>query len=80
VDNHGGYEVEGVWLEMSDLSTHTCPHLFPSLTHTLYKANPRSQQGFYTLSTDKGSSYYDYLYIHISSYANNLSILNKSRG
>jgi hypothetical protein len=69
VDNHGGDEVEGVWQAMSDLYTHT----YPPLTHTLYKTNPRDEQGFYNLSTDKGSSYYDYLYIHTSSYANNLS-------
>ena len=69
MDNHGGGEVEGVWQVMSDLYTHT----YPPFTHTLYKANPRGEQGFYNLSTDKGSSYYDYLYIHTSSYANNLS-------
>jgi hypothetical protein len=69
VDNHGVDEVEGVWQVMSDLYTHT----HPQIPHTLYKANPRDEQGFYNLSTDKGSSYYDYLYIHTSSYANNLS-------
>jgi hypothetical protein len=58
---------------MSGLSTHAYPHLFPVVAHTLYKANPRVEQGFYGLSTHKGSSYYDYLYIHTSSYANNLS-------
>jgi hypothetical protein len=72
VDNCGGEEVEGVWLAMSGPSTHLYPHLFPPLAHTLYKANPRVEQGFYGLSTVKGSSYYDYLYIHTSSYANNL--------
>jgi hypothetical protein len=80
VDNHGGDEVEGVWLVMSLLYTHTCPQLPALFTHTLYKANPRGEQGFYNLSTDKGSSYYDYLYIHTSSYANNLSTSEKIRG
>jgi hypothetical protein len=80
VDNHGGDEVEGVWLVMSLLYTHTCPQLPAPFTHTLYKANSRSEQGFYNLSTDKGSSYYDYLYIHTSSYANNLSTSEKIRG
>ena len=71
---------------MSGLYTHTCPQIHTGFTHMLYKANPRDEQGFYSLSTDKGSSYYDYLYIHTSSYANNLSTplknyLNyKSRG
>jgi hypothetical protein len=74
VDNHGGDEVEGVWQVMSDLYTHT----YPPFTHTLYKANPRGEQGFYNLSTDKSSSYYDYLYIHTSSYANNLSTNKES--
>ncbi len=69
MDNHGVDEVEGVWQVMSGLYTHT----HPQIPHTLYMANPRSEQGFYNLSTDKGSSYYDYLYIHTSSYANNLS-------
>ena len=86
MDNHGGEEVEGVWLVMSGLITHLYPHLFPTVTHTLYKVNLRVEQGFYGLSTDKSSSYYDYLYIHTSSYANNLSISTytnkdlKSRG
>jgi hypothetical protein len=70
VDNRGGDEVEGAWQVMSGLYTHTCP----PITHRLYNSNPRGEQGFYTLSTGKGSSYYDYLYIHTSSYANNLSI------
>jgi hypothetical protein len=73
VDNHGGEEVERVWLVMSGPIAHLYPHLFPAVTHTLYKANPRVEQGFYGLSTGKSSSYYDYLYIHTSSYANNLS-------
>ena len=73
MDNHGEDEVEGVWLVMSGPTTHAYPHLFPTVAHTLYKANPRVEQGFYGLSTDKSSSYYDYLYIHTSSYANNLS-------
>ena len=73
MDNHGGEEVERVWLVMSGPTTHFYPHLFPAVTHTLYKTNPRVEQGFCTLSTGKGSSYYDYLYIHTTSYANNLS-------
>ena len=80
MDNHGGEEVERVWLVMSVPTTHLYPHLFPVVTHTLYKANPRVEQGFYGLSTDKSSSYYDYLYIHTSSYANNLSTSEKIRG
>ena len=74
MDNHGEDEVEGVWLVMSGPTTHAYPHLFPTVAHTLYKANSRTEQGFYSLSTDKSSSYYDYLYIHTSSYANNLSV------
>ena len=73
MDNHGVEEVERVWLVMSGPTTHSYPHLFPGVAHTLYKANPRGEQGFYGLSTDTRSSYYDYLYIHTSSYANNLS-------
>ena len=84
MDNHGVEEVERVWLVMSGPTTHSYPHLFPGVAHTLYKANPRVEQGFYGLSTEKSSSYYDYLYIHTSSYANNLSThthMNyKSRG
>jgi hypothetical protein len=76
VDNRGGDETEGVWLVMKDLYAHTRP----PITHTLYKTNPRAEQGFYTLSTGQGSSYYDYLYIHTTSYANNLSTLKKIRG
>ena len=65
---------------------HSYTHTFPPVIHTLYKANPRTEQGFYNLPTENRSSYYDYLYIHTSSYANNLSThtLNyenlKSRG
>ena len=59
-------------------------HTFPPVVHTLYKANPRTEQGFYNLPTENRSSYYDYLYIHTSSYANNLSTYTymnyKSRG
>jgi len=80
VDNHGGEEVERVWLVMSGPTTHFYPHLFPVVTHTLYKGNPRAELGFYGLSTEKSSSYYDYLYIHTSSYANNLSTSEKIRG
>jgi hypothetical protein len=74
VDNHGGEEVGRVWLVMIGPATHLYPHFFPVVTHTLYKANPRVEQGFYGLSTEKSSSYYDYLYIHTSSYTNNLSV------
>lgn len=73
MDNHGEDEVEGVWQVMIDLYTHTYPHTPTVITHSLYMANPRGEQGFYNLSTDKGASYYDYLYIHTSSYTNNLS-------
>jgi hypothetical protein len=61
-------------------------HSFPLVINTLYKANPRAEQGVYNLPTEKASSYYDYLYIHTSSYANNLSTYTshnknlKSRG
>ena len=80
VDNHGGDEVERMWLAMSGLATHIYPHLLPPVTHNLYMCNPRAELGFYGLSTDKSSSYYDYLYIHTSSYANNLSTSEKIRG
>jgi hypothetical protein len=50
---------------------------YPRVAHTLYKANPRYEQGFYNLSTALRPSYYDYLYIHTSSYANNLSTQTK---
>ena len=55
-------------------------HIFPPVINSLYKANPRAEQDFYNLPTENRSSYYDYLYIHTSSYANNLSTLQKSRG
>jgi hypothetical protein len=80
VDNHGGDEVEGVWLVMSCPYTHIYPHLLPPVTHNLCMRNPRAELGFYGLSTSKSSSYYDYLYIHTSSYANNLSTSEKIRG
>jgi hypothetical protein len=80
VDNHGGDEVEGVCLLMGDQPAYIYPHLFPLVTHNLYNRNLRVEQGFYGLSTDKSSSYYDYLYIHTSSYANNLSTSEKIRG
>ena len=80
MDNHGGDEVEGVCLRMSARPTCIYPHLLPPVTHTLYKGNPRAELGFYGLSTNKSSSYYDYLYIHTSSYANNLSTSEKIRG
>ena len=82
MDNLGGlFEREGV-AEMKQ----GYAHIYPPVINNLYKANPRTEQGFYHLPTDNRSSYYDYLYIHTSSYANNLSthILNyenlKSRG
>jgi len=59
-------------------------HIFPPVINSLYKAKLRTEQGFYNLPTENRSSYYDYLYIHTSSYANNLSTHNhvnyKSRG
>jgi hypothetical protein len=82
VDNLGGLTGEKGVAAMKQSYTHT----FPPVIHTLYKDNPRTEQGFYNLPTRNHSSYYDYLYIHTSSYANNLSthILNyenlKSRG
>jgi hypothetical protein len=82
VDNLGGVILKGGVVEMKRGYTHT----FPPVINTLYKANPRAEQGVYNLPTEKPSSYYDYLYIHTSSYANNLStphikLLNlKSRG
>ena len=76
MDNLGGLsEREGV-ADMKQSYTHTCPLVI----NTLYKTNPRTEQGFYNLPTENRSSYYDYLYIHTSSYANNLSTLQKSRG
>jgi hypothetical protein len=80
VDNHGGDEVEGVCLLMSDRPAYIYPHLVPLITHNLYKGNPRAELGFRGLSTTKSSSYYDYLYIHTSSYANNLSTSEQIRG
>jgi len=82
VDNLGGLIAKDGVVEMKQSYTHT----FPPVIHTLYKTNPRTEQGFYNLPTENRSSYYDYLYIQTSSYANNLSthILNyenlKSRG
>jgi len=80
VDNPGeSIGRDGVF-EMKQSYTHT----FPPVIHTLYKANPRTELGFYNLPTENRSSYYDYLYIHTTSYANNLSThkhMNyKSRG
>jgi hypothetical protein len=75
-----GDEVEGVCLLMSDRPAHIYPHLLLLVTHNLYNRNLRAEQGFYGLSTDKSSSYYDYLYIHTSSYTNNLSTSEKIRG
>ena len=82
MDNLGGLIGEKGVVDMKQSYTHT----FPPVINTLYKANPRTEQGFYNLPTENRSSYYDYLYIHTSSYANNLSThtLNyenlKSRG
>ncbi len=76
MDNLGGLiEGKGV-VDMRQSYT----HIYPPDIHTLYKTNPRTEQGFYNLPTENRSSYYDYLYIHTSSYANNLSTLQKSRG
>jgi len=69
VDNLGGLMREKGGADMKQSYTHT----FPLVIHTLYKTNPRDEQGFYHLPTENRSSYYDYLYIHTSSYANNLS-------
>ena len=80
MDNHGGDRRDGVLMVISAVHTQTHPQFFQGVSHTLYKTNPRGEQGFYTLSTGKGSSYYDYLYIHTSSYANNLSTSDKIRG
>ena len=55
-------------------------HSLPLLVHTLYKAKPRIHQGFYPYTTENCAGYYDYLYIHRSSYTNNLSTPLKSRG
>ena len=80
MDNLGGLIGEKGVVDMKQSYT----HIFPPVIHTLYKANPRTEQGFYNLPTENRSSYYDYLYIHTSSYANNLSTHNdvnyKSRG
>jgi hypothetical protein len=80
VDNPGELIGRKGVVEMKQSYTHT----FPPVIHTLYKTNPRTEQGFYNLPTDNRSSYYDYLYIHTSSYANNLSthtyVNYKSRG
>ena len=82
VDNRDAYKSRKGWVVMVNGYTHT----FPPFFHTLYKGNPRPEQALYRLPTDNGFSYYDYLYIHTSSYANNLSTqvrnyLNyKSRG
>jgi hypothetical protein len=46
VDNHGGDEVEGVWLVMSGLSTHAYPHLFPLLPTPYTKPTPVLSRGF----------------------------------
>lgn len=80
VDNLGGLIGKGRVIDMKRSYTHT----FPPVIHILYKANPRAEQGVCNLPTENRSSYYDYLYIHTSSYTNNLSTFNhlnyKSRG
>ena len=76
MDNHGKDEVEGVWWVMNDLNSRA----HPQIPHMLYIRHLGGEQGFYPLPTDNRSSYYDYLYIHTSSYANNLSISPQSRG
>jgi len=74
VDNFGGSTNEKGVADMKQSYTHT----FPLVIHTLYKTNSRTEQGVYNLPTDYRSSYYDYLYIHTSSYANNLSTPHKN--
>ena len=69
MDNLGGLIGEKGVVDMKQSYTHT----FPPVIHTLYKANLRDEQGFYHLPTENRSSYYDYLYIQTSNYANNLS-------
>jgi hypothetical protein len=69
VDNPGGLIGEKGVTEMKQSYT----QIFPRVINNLYKTNPRTEQGLYSLPTGKPSSYYDYLYIHTSSYANNLS-------
>jgi hypothetical protein len=69
VDNLGGLIGEKGVTKMKQSYT----QIFPRVINNLYKTNPRTEQGFYNLPTGKPSSYYDYLYIHTSSYANNLS-------
>jgi hypothetical protein len=54
--------------------------LIPKVVHSLYIAKHRCEQGIWFLPTEKQPSYYDYLYIHRSSYANNFSTLQKIRG
>ena len=56
------------------------PTLFPKVVHSLYIAKHRCEQGVWFLPTVKLPSYYDYLYIQRSSYANNFSTLQKIRG
>jgi hypothetical protein len=69
VDNLGGLMREKGGVEMKQGYAHP----FPPVIHTLYKANPRDEQGFYHLPTENRSGYYDYLYIQTSSYAHSLS-------
>jgi sorbitol-specific phosphotransferase system component IIC len=59
VDNLGGLIGEKGVVDMKQSYTHT----FPPVIHTLYKTNPRTEQGFYNLPTENRSGYYDYLYI-----------------
>ena len=80
MDNPGGLLGEKGVVDMKQRYTHT----FPLVINSLYMTNPRGEQGLYNLPTEKSSSYYDYLYIQTSSYANNLSTTHyknlKSRG
>ena len=76
MDNLGGLIEREDVVDMKQSYT----HIYPPVINTLYKTNPRTEQDFYNLPTENRSSYYDYLYIHTSSYANNLSTLQKSRG
>jgi len=69
VDNLGGLTREKGVGAMRQSYT----QIFPLVINKLYKTNSCVEQGFYNLPTEKPSSYYDYLYIHTSSDANNLS-------
>jgi hypothetical protein len=65
------------------MKIHTPLFLLPFIqrvVHSLYKTNHRFELGFWFLPTVNLLSYYDYLYIQRSSYANNFSTLQKIRG